>query len=93
MIQSFGNKETESLFNRERIKKLSPVIFHRARSKLLVINAATSENDLKIPPGNHFEELKGNKKGWCSIRINDQWRIIFKWVGGNAHEVTITDYH
>jgi len=93
MIQSFGDKDTESLFNRERVKKLPPELFHRARTKLLIIHAATNELDLRIPPGNQFERLKGNKKGWCSIRINDQWRITFKWANGNAHEVTITDYH
>jgi len=93
MIQSFGDKDTKSLFNRERVKKLPPDLFLRVRTKLLIIDAATNELDLRIPPGNQFERLKGNKKGWCSIRINDQWRIIFKWADGNAHEVTITDYH
>ena len=93
MIQSFGDKETESLFNRERVKKLPAYLLHRARNKLLIIHAAESEMDLIIPPGNHFERLKGDKKGWCSIRINDQWRIIFKWLKGYAREVTITDYH
>ena len=93
MILSFGDRDTELLFNRERIKKIHPDLFQRARNKLLIINAATSENDLKIPPGNHFEKLKGNKKGWCSIRINEQWRVIFKWAEKNAREVTITDYH
>ena len=93
MIQSFGDKDTESLFNWERIKKLPPELFYRARSKLLIIHAATNENDLRVPPGNHFEKLRGVKKGWSSIRINDQWRVIFKWSEGNAHEVIITDYH
>ena len=77
MIQSFGDKETELLFKRVKIKKLPPNLFQRARNKLLIIHAATSENDLNIPPGNRFEKLKGNKKGWCSIRINVQWRVIF----------------
>jgi len=93
MIQSFGDKDTEALFKREWIKKLPSTLFHRARSKLLIIHAATNENDLRIPPGNRFERLKGDKKGWCSVRINDQWRIIFRWTEGNAREVTITDYH
>jgi len=93
MIQSFGDRDTELLFNRERIKKLHPELLQRARSKLLIINAAATESDLNIPPGNRFEKLKGDKKGWCSIRINDQWRVIFKWAEGNAREVTITDYH
>ena len=65
----------------------------RARNKLLIINAAACENDLRIPPGNRFEKLIGDKKGMCSIRINDQWRIVFKWNDGNASDVAITDYH
>jgi proteic killer suppression protein len=93
MIQSFGDRDTELLFNREWIKKLHPDLLQRARNKLLIINAAADESDLNIPPGNRFEKLKGDKKDWCSIRINDQWRVIFKWAEGNAHEVTITDYH
>ena len=93
MIRSFGDKDTELLFNRERIKKLPPYLLQKARNKLLIINAATSENDLNCPPGNHLEKLKGNKSGWYSIRINDQWRVVFRWVEGNAHDVIITDYH
>jgi proteic killer suppression protein len=93
VIQNFGDRDTEALFNREPIKKLHPNLFQRARSKLLIIHAAVNEDDLKVPPGNHFEKLKGDKKGWCSIRINSQWRVIFKWVQGNARDVTITDYH
>ena len=93
MIQSFGDRDTELLFNRERIKKLPPYLLQKARNKLLIIHAATNENDLNIPPGNRFEKLKGKKNGWCSIRINDQWRVVFKWEKGNAANVTITDYH
>jgi len=93
VIQSFGDSDTKALFNRERIKKLHPDLFQRARSKLLIINAAVSEDDLRVPLGNNFEKLKGDKKGWCSIRINNQWRVIFKWAEGNASDVTITDYH
>ena len=93
MIQSFGDKDTEALFNRERVKKIPQDLYQRARSKLLIIHAATNENDLRIPPGNHFERLKGDKKELCSIRINDQWRIIFKWMDEYANDVTITDYH
>jgi proteic killer suppression protein len=93
MIQSFGDKDTELLFNRERVKKLPSALLQRARNKLLIIHAATNEEDLNIPPGNRFEKLKGDKKGWCSIRINDQWRVIFKWEDGNARDVSITDYH
>jgi len=93
MIQSFGDKDTEALFKREIVKKFPPELLQRGRRKLLIIHAATNENDLRVPPGNNFERLKGDKKGFCSIRINDQWRIIFKWKEGNANDVTITDYH
>ena len=93
MIQSFGDKDTELLFNRQRIRKLPPYLFNRARNKLLIIHAAANESDLNIPPGNRFEKLSGDRKGWCSIRINDQWRVVFKWADGNARYVTITDYH
>ena len=93
MIQSFGDKETELLFKRQKTTKLPQDLLQRARNKLLIIHAATNETDLNIPPGNRFEKLKGNKKGLCSIRINDQWRVIFKWTSGNAYDVSITDYH
>ena len=93
MIQSFGDRDTELLFHRERIKKLPPDLLQRARNKLLIIHAASCEGDLNIPPGNRFEKLKGDKREWCSIRINDQWRVVFRWVEGNARDVTVTDYH
>jgi len=93
VIQSFGDKETELLFKRQKTTKLPPDLLQRARNKLLIIHAATNETDLNIPPGNRFEKLKGDKKGLCSIRINDQWRVIFKWTAGNAYDVSITDYH
>jgi proteic killer suppression protein len=93
MILSFGDRDTELLFKRERVKKLPPELLQRARSKLLILHAAAAENDLSVPPGNRFEKLRGDKKDWCSIRINDQWRVVFKWAGGNAREVTIVDYH
>ena len=93
MIMSFGDKDTESLFHRKRVRKFPLDVASRARNKLLIINAATDENDLRVPPGNHFERLKGDKKRWCSIRVNDQWRVMFRWVQGNAHDVTVIDYH
>jgi proteic killer suppression protein len=93
MINSFGDKDTESLFNRVKIKKLPLDIQQRVRTKLLIIHFAVDENDLKTPPGNHFEKLKGSRKGQCSIRINDQWRVVFKWLDGNAYDVSIMDYH
>jgi proteic killer suppression protein len=93
VIQSFGDKDAELLFKRERIKRLPPDIQRRARNNLLIIYAAADENDLIIPPGNRFEKLKGDMKGWCSIRINEQWKVVFKWAEGNACEVKITEYH
>ena len=93
MIQSFGDKDTELLFLREKVTKLPPDLLQRARNKLLIIHAATCENDLNIPPGNRLEKLKGKKRGWYSIRINEQWRMVFKWTEGNAYDVTIEDYH
>jgi proteic killer suppression protein len=93
MIKSFGDKETELLFNRVKIKKLPIDIQQRARTKLLIIHFSVDENDLNTPPGNHFEKLKGSRKNQCSIRINDQWRVVFKWFDGNAYDVTIMDYH
>ena len=93
MIQSFGDRDTELLFIREKATKLLSDLLQRARNKLLIIHAATCENDLNVPPSNRFEKLKGKREGWCSIRINEQWRVVFKWAEGNAHEVTIVDYH
>ncbi len=93
MILSFGSKETERIWNGEWVKKLPNEIQETARRKLRMINNAQSIADLKIPPANRLEKLAGNLKNFYSIRINDQWRIIFKWNNGNAMEVAITDYH
>ncbi|NLJ11100.1 MAG: type II toxin-antitoxin system RelE/ParE family toxin [Treponema sp.] len=93
MIQSFGDSETEKIYHQLRSKKLPYEIQKRALVKLLLIDAAESEEDLKVPPGNRFEHLSGRLQGYCSIRINDHWRILFKFMNSNASEVTITDYH
>ena len=93
MIQSFGDAETEKIFHQERSKKLPPEIQKRALVKLLFIDASTTEEDFRVPPSNRFEHLQGLKKGYCSIRINDQWRIQFKFKGREAFEVSIVDYH
>lgn len=93
MIKSFRDKESQKIFERQFSKKLPSNIHHTARKKLVILDAATNLNDLRIPPGNRLESLKGDRKGQHSIRINDQWRICFKWVDGNAHNVEITDYH
>ena len=93
MIKSFRDKEAEKIINRQFSSKLPQNIQHIARKKLITLDAATELNDLRIPPGNQLEALKGNRKGQHSIRINDQWRICFKWKAGDAYDVEITDYH
>ena len=93
MILSFGSKETEKIWNGERIKKLPNEIQETGRRKLRMLNNSQSLADLTIPPSNKLEKLKGDLKGFYSIRINDQWRIIFKWDNANVVEVEITDYH
>ena len=92
MIKIFKCKDTEKLFNDLDIKKFSS-ISRTARIKLEVLNAAVSLNSLRIPPGNRLEQLKGNRIGQYSIRINDQWRICFVWKEESAFEVEIVDYH
>jgi proteic killer suppression protein len=93
MINSFKCKETKKLFQRQGNAKFPTEIQKTARRKLLILDAATSLEDLRVPPGNRLEKLGGNRKGYHSIRINDQWRICFKWNNGNALEVEIADYH
>jgi toxin HigB-1 len=93
MIRSFRNRETERLFEREPIRRLPPEVHRAALRKLRMIHAATSVQDLRVPPGNHLELLQGNRFGQYSIRINDQWRICFRWEGGDAFDVEIVDYH
>jgi proteic killer suppression protein len=93
MIKSFQDKETEKIFNRQISKKLPQDIQRIGRKKLVILDAAMQLNDLRTPPGNRLEALERDRKGQHSIRINDQWRICFKWRGGDAYDVEITDYH
>lgn len=93
MIKSFADKSTEYLFNRRFVKRFPNQIHKIAYRKLLIIDSAEHLEDLKVPPGNRLEKLSGNLLGKYSIRINDQWRIIFSWEETNAHEVEIIDYH
>ena len=93
MIVSFGNSDTESVWNGVRVKKLPLEIQNIGRRKLRMLNNAVNLIDLRIPPSNRLEKLSGNLKDFYSIRINDQWRIIFQWHDGNATEVEIIDYH
>jgi proteic killer suppression protein len=93
MIVSFGDKNTEKIWDGERIKRLPNEIQEIGRRKLRMLNNSQNLSDLQIPPSNRLEKLKGNFKDFYSIRINDQWRIIFKWNSGNASNVEIIDYH
>lgn len=93
MIKSFGDKETEKIWNGTYSKKFPTEIQHIARRKLRMINSAQDIDDLRIPPGNRLEKLKGDLQNFWSIRINNQWRIIFTWEENNALEVQIIDYH
>lgn len=93
MIKSFKSKETEKIFNREYSLKLPLAIQRTAMRKLWMIDAAQTINDLRVPPANHLEQLKGKRKGQYSIRINEQWRICFKWQQSDAYELEIVDYH
>jgi toxin HigB-1 len=92
MIKSFGDKETEMLFNDRAVRRFQA--FERpARRKLYYLHRARTLQDLLVPPGNRLEALSGNRDGQFSIRINDQWRICFKWHEGDAFDVEIVDYH
>ena len=93
MIISFGNSETEQVWLGNRVKKLPIEVQKIGRRKLRMLNNSVDIADLRIPPANRFEKLSGKLKDFYSIRINDQWRIIFKWNAGNAFEVEIIDYH
>lgn len=93
MIKSFKNKETELIWNEEFSKKLPQDIQKRALTKLRMLNVANILDDLKIPPSNRLESLKGDRQGQYSIRINDQFRICFRWLDNHSFDVEITDYH
>ncbi len=91
MIVSFGSKDTANIWNGERVKKTPIEIQQIGRRKLRMINNSQNWSDLRIPPSNRLEKLKGSD--FYSIRINDQWRIVFRWIDNNAHDVEIVDYH
>ena len=93
MIKSFGNEETHLIYSLQRSRKLPSDIQQVALRKLRMINNAVSLNDLRVPPANRLEKLIGDRAGQHSVRINDQWRICFRWEGNDAYEVEITDYH
>ncbi len=96
MIESFGNRLAEDLFydkTSKEVRQFPPELKRAARRKLLYLHDAAEFVDLRVPPGNRLEALKGELAGYYSIRINDQWRIIFQWEGGNAKNVQVVDYH
>jgi proteic killer suppression protein len=93
VIRSFRDGDTERLFKRQHIRRLPTDLQRIALRKLVLLDAATSLLDLRIPPANRLEKLVGERLGQHSIRINDQWRICFRWAGGDAHDVEIVDYH
>lgn len=93
MIRSFGNKATENAYNGDPAKSIPAEMLETAHRKLDMIHAAHTLNDLRIPPGNRLEKLKGEYSGYHSIRINRQYRVVFKWTSNAAEEVEIVDYH
>ncbi len=93
MIKSFRDRDTERVFHRERVRRWSESVLRAALRKLLLLDAAEGLNDLRVPPGNRLERLRGAREGQHSMRINDQWRICFRWRDGDAYDVEIVDYH
>ena len=93
MIQTFTGKDAEDVWNRRRCRRFGSELQRSAYRKLLILDAADHINDLRIPPGNRLEKLVGDREGWYSIRINQQWRICFRWSDAGPHHVEIVDYH
>ncbi len=96
MIRSFGNALASQLYDdtpRKDARHFPKELWRSARRKLQILHEAEVLDDLRVPPGNRLEKLRGDFLGFCSIRINDQWRIIFRWENGHAHQVAILDYH
>lgn len=93
MIVSFRDVETERLWRSGKTRRLPPDLCRRAFKKLAILNAAVALDNLRVPPGNQMEALRGNRSGQHSIRINDQYRVCFVWRDGNAFDVEIVDYH
>jgi proteic killer suppression protein len=93
VIRSFTDRNTEAVFRREPVRKFGPEVQRAALRKLLILDAAVTLENLRVPPGNRLEALRGDRKGQHGIRVNDQWRICFTWKDGDAHDVEIVDYH
>jgi proteic killer suppression protein len=92
MIKSFGDRKTQRLFADQVVKEFEGFA-RRAKRKLEALHAAARLEDLRVPPSNRLDKLKGDLKEFYSIRINDQWRVVFRWADGHAHEIAIVDYH
>jgi proteic killer suppression protein len=93
VIKSFRHEDARKVFERERVRRWSVELQRAALRKLLMLDAAESLGDLRVPPGNRLEKLAGRRSGQHSIRINDQWRVCFRWRDGDAYEIEIADYH
>jgi len=93
VIRSFRDRDTQRLFDRQPVRKLGATRQRVALRKLRQLDAAVTLEDLRVPPGNRLEKLRRDRAGQHSVRINDQWRVCFRWVGGDAHDVEIVDYH
>ncbi|MBI4499924.1 MAG: type II toxin-antitoxin system RelE/ParE family toxin [Gemmatimonadetes bacterium] len=93
MIKSFRDEDTQKVFERQRVRRWSLQLQRAALRKLLILDAAENLADLRVPPGNRLEKLSGDRSGQHSIRINDQWRVCFRWREGDAYEVEVADYH
>lgn len=96
MIEGFGNRLAEDLFEDRRsraTRRLPPALIRVAQRKLAYLHDAAELKDLRVPPGNRLEALRGDRKGYHSIRINEQWRVVFRWERGNAFDVEVVDYH
>ena len=93
MIKSWRRKDAEKIFERQLVKRFPEDLQRLAYRKLMLLESAEKLDDLKVPPGNRLEKLSGSRKGQHSIRINDQWRVCFRWNAGDAYDVEIADYH
>ena len=93
MIRSFADRDTERLFNRDRTRRFGQEVERLAQRKLLMLDAAQNLNDLRVPPGNGLEKLRGDRSGQHSIRVNQRWRVCFRWRAGDAFDVEFVDYH
>jgi proteic killer suppression protein len=93
VLQSFADRDTERVWSRELVRKVHPDVQRVALRKLVILDAAESLADLRVPPGNRLEKLSGSRAGQHSIRVNDQWRVCFRWTKAGPEDVSITDYH